>query len=314
MKTVKWMWGITVLFFLLFNSSQSQSKKATVEDIMNNPGSFESEAVEVEGTVDIYVKGTTATTSHYLLKGDYGAILKVTTAMEAPQIQTRVRVTGICYIEPATTTPFISEQNRVLLTKTPVTPLQPPPPIEKKSNVFVIFIILLFAVLVLLIYYQMKMRKPARQAGVSEPEPKPGKTEEPSTVLIRKDLSTVKIYSAPKTMKLLPGELVITSGNDSGKSFKIAGYPTSEGNVVTIGSEDSSGDRAYAHIKLEDPLRTVSRKQARLLERGGKIYIQNLSRINFTQVDGKELMPDEETELRPNASIKMGYLELKYIR
>ncbi|OVE79448.1 hypothetical protein BVY01_02490 [bacterium I07] len=306
--------AMTILFCgLIF----AQSMKTTIEEIMDNPGRFESESVEIEGVVDQWIKGSTTTTSHYLLKGNYGGIIKVTTLQE-PKIGPRFKVTGICFIEAASRTPFISEQNRTELDQ----PTENTVIIEKEksnSGLFIALILLLVGLLAFLVYYQTKMKKaqPSTHAPTTfgEPVSKQGPGEgPPETVKIRKDFSTVKIHTAPKTMKLIPGELTIISGDDKGKSFKIAGYPTPEGSVVTIGSEDVTGDRAFAHIKLFDPQRTVSRKQAHIIDRDRKLYIKNISKVNFTEVNGKVLGPEEEIELTPDAHIRMGYLELKYTR
>jgi len=125
------------------------------------------------------------------------------------------------------------------------------------------------------------------------------------------DFKTIKIMaSSPKTLKFIPGKLTIVSGEDTGKSFKIAGFPTSEGSIVSIGREEVKGDRAYSHIQLMQ--KTISRKQAEIVQKDGKLYVKNLSDTNFTQLDGIELKPNEKAELKAGAVLRLGELEVKY--
>ena len=98
---------------------------------------------------------------------------------------------------------------------------------------------------------------------------------------------------------------------DKGKSFKIAGYPTPSGNVVSIGREEIQGERKYAHIQLNQ--KTISRKQAEIISIEGKLYVKNISETNYTQVDGIELKPNEKVELKPNSTIRTGEIEFQYI-
>jgi hypothetical protein len=296
---------ISIVGFLFLGSSLSAKVlHTTIEDIFTIPTAYRETTVEVEGYVSEYEPGTSPTVNYYLLKGDYGQPIRVTTSMEHPAILSRLRVTGICYLEG--TMPFISEAKRVALPKIiRILGLD----LERKT-LFIVLFVFLGLLLAFLIYYQFRIRKP-----ISEEEPFP-LISVPSGFerKQRDDFRTVKIYNVPETMKLIPGKLVILSGLDSGKEFQIAGRPSAQGNVATIGRETVSGDQVYSHIQLDDPLQTVSRKQALLIERRGRVYLQNITKVNKTQVDGKELEMDEEIELKSSARIKMGYLELKYVR
>ncbi|MGE5432937.1 MAG: FHA domain-containing protein [Syntrophomonadaceae bacterium] len=127
------------------------------------------------------------------------------------------------------------------------------------------------------------------------------------------DFRTIKIVpSAPQTITFIPGQLEIISGEDSGKSFRIAGFPTAGGSIVSIGREVVTGERAYAHIQLNEKFRTVSRRQAELIYKDHKLYVKNLSETNLTQVDGVELKPGECAELKPDAKIRTGEIEFQY--
>jgi pSer/pThr/pTyr-binding forkhead associated (FHA) protein len=113
-------------------------------------------------------------------------------------------------------------------------------------------------------------------------------------------------------MKFIPGTFVITSQEDKGKSFKIPGFHTPDGSVVTIGREDVNNERRYAHIRIADKFATVSRKQAEILFAFDKLYVKNLSATNYTVVDGYELKPNERREISAGSIIKMGELEFTY--
>lgn len=151
----------------------------------------------------------------------------------------------------------------------------------------------------------------------------PSSVQEPAkeTIIINKGQSYDTIrYQAkvPPTVKFIPGELEIISGLDKGKSFMMAGYPTADGNVATIGRDHDGwenlipDDRHYAHIRLKDESNTLSRMQAELIHRGGKLYLKNLSKVNPTQVDGSDVPVNEVVEVMPNSTIKTGFIEFVY--
>jgi hypothetical protein len=162
--------------------------------------------------------------------------------------------------------------------------------------------ILLVALIGFLVYFLTRRKSaPGITTGTSQPAG------------FSSDFKTVKIItSKPKTMVFIPGELVITTGEDKGKSFRIAGYPTPDGSVVSIGREAVGGERAYAHIQLDNRFRTVSHKQAEVIYRDGKLWVKNLSETNLTQVDGVELKPGEKAELKAGSSMRTGELEFQY--
>jgi len=129
---------------------------------------------------------------------------------------------------------------------------------------------------------------------------------------LKKDMNNFSRISAATTMISMPGELVIVSGKETGKSYKMIGNLSSEGSVVTIGRKILNDDPYSSHIQIDDYFSTVSRLQAEIISKRGKVYIKNLSKTNYTQVDGKKLNPGEKTELKPGSIIKMGELEMKY--
>ena len=289
---------LLTLLFATISYAQTKHIKTTVEEISNNPGKYVQEKVEIVGVVTQYVKGTPTTTAYYLIRGDYGAILTVNYPTDrSPKVNARYNVTGIIFIDPASQTPFLSEHERNEIV------------VDSWFRWLTIIAVLLLVILVFLFFYQARLKKQSLSpAKKIEPEI----VEKAESGVPRDDLKTIRIITPPKTMKFIPGELVIISGEDKGKAFKIAGYPTPEGNVVTIGREQVTGDRAFAHLQLADSLQTVSRKQAQIIYRNYKIYVKNLSQVNFTQVNGIELGVNEEMELTPGSMIKMGSIELQY--
>jgi len=305
-----------IIFFVIMQLlqtsvfAQGEAIETKVVDILSNPGSVSNDAVIITGIVEQYVPGT-STTNSYLLKGEYGGIIKVNTFLPKPRLDEMYRVTGIVYIDPQTRDPFISEQSRIWISKAGIRDtsgvggwVKGEQSMAEWKKYYTAMIVVVLALIVIIIYALLRNRlglNIKEEMSVSEEGPE-----------IREDLKTIRIYSAPKTMKFIPGELVITSGRDKGKTFKIAGYPTQEGIKVTIGREKVTGDRAYAHIMLGEEYKTVSRKQAELISRNGKLYIKNLSGTNYTQVDGIELGPGEIGEVRNGSIIKMGELEMEY--
>ncbi|MGE5354026.1 MAG: FHA domain-containing protein [Acidobacteriota bacterium] len=182
--------------------------------------------------------------------------------------------------------------------------------------------------------YEPPQAKPRMEPIIEKPSPRiempprmerPPRMEKPSRVemppadkknqapFFDSDFRTIKIVpAAPQTITFIPGVLEIISGDDAGKSFRIAGFPTAEGSIVSIGREVVTGERAYAHIQLNEKFRTVSRRQAELIYKDHKLFVRNLSETNLTQVDGVELKPGECAELKPEAKIRTGELEFQY--
>lgn len=297
--------------------------KTTVEKICEKPGNFNGFYVEVKGRADIYVAGPQDSTRYYVLKGEFGGVIKVKTTLQYPDQGEDYDITGVVGVDSYDQTPYIIEQSRAGgggggggVVKRGF--------LEKHGKTILIgAIVILFG----LVIYLLTLKKGGAEDGDFDDDWDVGGSTgkggtwsggsggggaAPPMPSPTADMKTVKIQASPKTMKFIPGTLTVLSGEDQGKSFRIAGYPTPDGSEVTIGRESVSGERAYAHIQLNDPKQTVSRKQACIIEKGGKIRIQNLSSVNLTKVDGRELQPNESAELKNGSVIQMGFMELKY--
>ncbi len=126
------------------------------------------------------------------------------------------------------------------------------------------------------------------------------------------EFQTVKLTpSSDKTLKFIPGQFILLSGKDRGKPFRVAGYPTPQGSIITIGREPGEGERAFAHIQLDVP--TVSRKHAELSFKNGKLYIKNLSDTNPIELNEKEIPVGEEVLLPLDSELRLGEIRMKYI-
>jgi hypothetical protein len=155
------------------------------------------------------------------------------------------------------------------------------------------------------------------ETGFPEPSGQRIKSESSSSQTQEEDSEgpeTLKFKAPPKTMKFVPGRLVIAAGPDQGKEFRIAGRPTPEGNVVTIGRAEVEGERAFAHIQLGDTYRTVSRMQAEIIQQDQTILLKNTSETNPTIVNGDHVPTGESVELQDGDMIRMGELMLRYER
>ena len=301
---------LLLIFNPLFAQQQNQiqdqrSDITSIEDIVSNPGEFSNEFVIVEGHVTQYTPGDEETTANYLLVGDYGTPIKVNTQGERPNISTPYRVMGTVVIDPYTQQPYIIENKKEALTG------------DDNILLYGILIggfVLIAVLLVILLRRKSEPETPPAQEPQSEPnenyqsesygDPAPDTDYE-------EDFKTIRISTdSPKTFKFIPGKLVITTGEDTGKEFMIPGYPTPEGNIVTVGREDVKGERRYAHIQLKE--RTVSRKQAELIQKDGKLFIKNLSETNYTQLNGTELEPGELKEIKDKSTLRFGELEFQY--
>jgi hypothetical protein len=189
------------------------------------------------------------------------------------------------------------------------------------TTVLSLFALLVIVVAVLMYLRLRKKRPPLPQPAAAEPVQVTESTAAEGVVPLDVeavyplplDLKTVRLAPpSPMTMKYVPGELVLVSGEDKGKAFKIAGFPTPEGSIVTIGREAVTGERAYAHIQIHDRFHTVSRKQAEFIWKDKKLYVKNLSETNPTQVDGAEVKSGKLVQVKPGSIVRTGELEFQY--
>jgi hypothetical protein len=166
--------------------------------------------------------------------------------------------------------------------------------------------------LVLAVLIIVLIARTSKLNGMERPQEMVSTSGGNSAINYDNDFKTIRIpTNTPKTLQFIPGKLIIVAGEDKGKEFLISGYPTAKGNVVSIGREVVVGERMYSHIQLND--KTVSRRQAELIQKDEKLYLKNVSETNYTSLNNKELSPQEVRHVQKDAVIKMGDLEFQYV-
>lgn len=293
-----------------------QENNVRIKDILSNPSGFKGELVTVSGLVTQHIEASERTTASYLIRDDYGSVIKINSADSKPETNKKYNVKGIVYFDESLQLPFISETARTKI-ETPVVyqPVETNPVAEKSwITKNLLFIILGTAGLLLIILASILLirRKRANSVKTYQHETKLSKPFYERTMpASREDLKTMVIAaSSPQTMNFIPGELEVLTGDDRGKTQRLSGYPTEEGSIVTLGRESVSGPKDFAHIQLKEG--TISRKQAELIYKDGKLYIKNLSETNYTKLDGREIPPNTSLELKPSSVITLGEIDLKY--
>jgi len=307
-------------------------KEVTIEQIVNEAQRLDQERVIFQGIVEKIVPGTAETADFYEIKGNQGGVLRRVNTKIRPIVGNRYEVTGTVVIH--NNAPLVVEERRTFLRIDPNTGeiveryvvVDPPPP-SINTLLLIAIIAAGIIILILIIFLISKALLGKGEKQVRESLPKPAvapksvgvKGEE--TVFVNKDavFSTIKIERAvPATMKALPGKLEILNGPDTGKTFIMPGYPTAEGSIVTIGRDHDgwekqfSGNKKYAHIRVKDDSKTMSRMQIEIIYKDGKVYLKNLSSVNPTQVDGVDVATNQVVEVKFGSKIKAGYIEFQY--
>lgn len=327
--------------------------QTSISEINGNPGKYRGQTVTVEGTVTRHVdSGSDTETKNYILEDDSGAEIRAKTTNKPPGTGDLYRVEGLIEISPFNRNPVLDENNRTQISAGSGNQSSSSESLRQGFSTITVYLILGLGLLVVvvLVYFayasqedEQPVAAPPSEDGAPEPEEASSdlsSTElggdgeesdtgfpEPSNKRIKSESSssqepeddsegpeTLKFKAPPKTMKFVPGRLVIAAGPDQGKEFRIAGRPTPEGNVVTIGRAEVEGEKAFAHIQLGDTYRTVSRMQAEIIQQDDKILLKNTSETNPTMVNGDHVPTGESVELDGGDMIRMGELMLRYER
>lgn len=242
----------------------------------------------IKGLVTQYTPEKPGATAYYIIKGDYGRPIQVNTSSKKPVINRKYRVKGIIKADPLTDQPYIVENAKSLII--PVW-------------IFVTVGVILLAVIAILLVYILKGRSKTQKSGSA----KAAKFDD--------SLKTVKIVKNPEdpTLVFIPGKLKILNGEDKGRELVLAGIPTPEGGVLTIGKREETGIKKLCHIQLME--KTVSREQAEIIYHKGdkKVFVKNLSKVNYTKLNGEEVYVDEAKQIKPGDKLTMGELEFEYI-
>lgn len=326
--------------------------QTSIKEINSNPGKYRGQSVTVEGTVTRHVEsGGDTKTQNYILEDDSGEEIRAKTTEKPPETGNRYRVEGVIEISPFNRNAVLDESSRSAIASGQSSGTSSESLRQDLSSIIIYLILGLGALVVLVLgyfAYVSKEDEPAQVAPAEDGSTGPGETSssdlsstelgadgeesetgfpEPSSQRIKSESSssqepeedsegpeTLKFKAPPKTMKFVPGRLVIAAGPDQGKEFRIAGRPTPEGNVVTIGRAEVEGEKAFAHIQLGDTYRTVSRMQAEIIQQDDTILLKNTSETNPTMVNGDHVPTGESVEIEGGDMIRMGELMLRYER
>jgi serine/threonine protein kinase len=87
--------------------------------------------------------------------------------------------------------------------------------------------------------------------------------------------------------------------------------PLTAPDMVIGRSDPLRGHKPDIDLLPLDPSQTVSRRHARLSQREGRIYIEDLNAYNRTRVNGTMLVPHQEIEVHPGDTIRLGNVELR---
>jgi cellobiose-specific phosphotransferase system component IIB len=270
-----------------------QNTLTPIEDILGDPVKFADKSVTIKGFVIQYAPAIEQKTAYYYVKGETGGTIQVNTSLIKPKIQREYKINGIVKIEASTQVPILIEIKKAAVI-----------PIWLYTIIGVILLLVILLVIVLITNSSGKSQAPAQAKAAEQKE-----------VQYDNSYKTVQIVtnqSDKKTLVFIPGKLVIKNGEDKGKEIILAGYQDTDGAVVTLGSREETGDRKSAHIRLMEP--TVSRSQAEiiLLNKDKKVVVKNLSKTNYTHVNGEELLPNTLKEIKYGDLIKTGEVEFQY--
>lgn len=337
-----------VLLAILFPASmayaqgeqEGEQESQRVRDIRQDPQEFLNEVVTLEGFVTQYVDDDAQSTSFYFLKDDYGALIRVRTSRQSPETGARYRVTGPVGLDPESNEPYVSEETRIIAEEQAdggdersggATTTSDGDDEEASVDPLLVAIAIVFVVLIGVLVWVIRSRRQPTVSSVSaQAETTPssskspgGVSTSPSTPKMSGNESapdpaqvvedkTIKMHAPPPgTLKILPGQLKVTSGLDEIKDILL--YRSSngrgDGTEITIGR--ASG-KPYQHIQLKP--RTVSSKQAKLVYTNNKFMLINYASesSNPTQINGKSLDVNESVQLQDGDEIQMGEVTLRF--
>lgn len=308
-------------------------KSFRVRDIKNNPQEYP-DPVTIRGIVTQKIDSRSARTYWYLLKDEWGDIVPVRSTKSHPEINQTFSITGLVTVD-AIISPnevFLSEDIRV---KEAPLPGQAPPPAQpaqqvpsaavgaeepkettfwSRTNILLIAggAVVLIVFIILLI--SLMRKKPASDISLHpefEKLEKPGekkeelKLPEPQEVL---EGDTIKMAMPPQgTLKMLPGRLVVLSGDQKIREIRFYKTKAEEENEITFGR---AVGKPYTHIQLKEM--TVSAKQAKLLYAGKKFTLISYAKTNPTRVNDMEVEENGMLELADGDKIQMGEVVFQF--
>ncbi|MBP9825161.1 MAG: FHA domain-containing protein [Thermoanaerobaculia bacterium] len=315
-----------------------------IREIREASRAYVNEVVELDGYVTQLSENEATSTRFFLLKDDWGGIIRVRTSREYPVVGQRYKVTGAIGEDTRLRDIFLAEESRISLDESSalgglaphgaagsadsaistspsavipgesaVVDEEPAPAPWYESTPMLIAIVvlgLLLAGLLFALALTLGRKKQARPrtgdfnlaaAVHSEALPVPQQVIEGRTI---------KMHAPPPgTLKLLPGWLEVTSGDEAVREIR---FYRLKGDVRPEMTFGRATGRPYAHIQLK-PM-TVSSRQASISFDGGAPQLMNLasSDSNATRLNGRELGLNESAPLTEGDRIEMGEVKFLY--
>lgn len=305
---------VILVSFVLFVSCLLSAQEIRISSILQNPRSYRDEVVTLVGYITQYVEASARSTSFYFLKDDWGSFIKVRTSKDKPDVGKRYSVRGPVSIDSTTREPYLSEESRTeIIIEQPqaaaptLAPVPVPPPAPQKNDLIYLLVAAIIIVAALIIYLLFKtLRKKSGEGLLAEESSiQDMKMPAPQEMLEGK---TVKIAIPPAgTLKLLPGRLLVISGEDKIKELRFYKTKTQDENEILFGRASGS---SYNYVQLKSM--TVSAKHAKMLYAGGKFTIINYSGTNPVKVNGKELEVNGATALNDSDHIELGEVVFEF--
>ncbi|MCX5842192.1 MAG: FHA domain-containing protein, partial [Deltaproteobacteria bacterium] len=206
--------------------------------------------------------------------------------------------------EESRTEIIIEQPQAAALTPAPV-PVPPPAPQKNDLIYLLVAAIIIVAALIIYLLFKVIRRKSGEGLLAEESSVQDMKMPAPQEMLEGK---TVKIAIPPAgTLKLLPGRLLVISGEDKIKELRFYKTKTQDENEILFGRASGS---SYNYVQLKSM--TVSAKHAKMLYAGGKFTIINYSGTNPVKVNGKELEVNGATALNDGDRIELGEVVFEF--
>lgn len=327
-------------------ASAAGESSPKVKDIRYNINRYLNERVRIEGYVTQFVEAGTRTTAFYVLKDDWGGLIRVRTSDAPPAVGKRYAVVGPIGFDPKTNDPYISQEKREELlieteppsaiptsvperwvsqstpgpqpVPTPLGPVDespiPSPLVEQKLPgatlallaVLVVALVGIVVALVVVLSKKKKSRPGTSDFALAAAQP----SEAPPAPLQVIEGRTIKMHAPPpNTIKLLPGYLEVLSGDDAVKEIR---FYKLKGEAVPETTFGRATGRPYVHIQLK-PM-TISSRQAKLSFDQGQVKLTNFAtnESNPTKVNGRDLGVDEMVVLKDADRIDMGEVAFKF--
>lgn len=120
-------------------------------------------------------------------------------------------------------------------------------------------------------------------------------------------LEALPLPQRPPVGGVLGEHIVGTLVAPSGQVFTIAAPE-----VIVGRSDPQRNFHPDVDLLALDPAQTVSRRHARVTQRGGQFFVEDLNAFNRTRVNGMPLVPHQDAELHPGDIMRLGNIELRF--